>query len=100
MFQRPWSTPRLAGPGFSSETTIRFGRGAPPGLQVTDSGDMFLRSDYGGSTGIFLINADRESGAEPAKAMLWAGALRQNALVLSPNQTRLFASCFITSPSS
>jgi len=82
------------------EKTIRLDRGTPHGLQVTDRGDVFLRGDGFDAAGIDLINANRESGGEPARVMQWASIVfRQNSLVLSPDQTRLFTSCFHVSPS-
>ncbi len=78
--------------------TIRLDKGTPKGIQATDRGDVFLRSGENQWTHIYLIDANRDYDGGVAKVLPWADVYQQNAILLSPDQTLLFATCFNLSP--
>jgi LSD1 subclass zinc finger protein len=80
------------------EKTITLDRGNPRGIQANDSGYVFLNSGEGQWTHVYLLNAKRDYKGATAKVLPWAGVYSLSSLRLSPDQKRLYTSCFNLSP--
>jgi hypothetical protein len=80
------------------EKTFTLDKGKPNGIQATDTGNVFLNSGEGQWTNIYLFNARRDTKGAPVQVMPWAKTYQTSSIRLSPDQKRLYASCFNLSP--
>jgi hypothetical protein len=79
------------------QKTLRIDRGAPNGIQATNSGYVFLNSGDAQATKVVLLNANR-TDEKVAVVSPWASAYRSRTIRLSPDEKCLYTACFNQTP--